>query len=200
MYYNLKDTLTSAFFIVLVLLGLSLLVLTPLISMILLGAIFAYLIRPISRRMEPSMKYKSVAVFVAMILVIIPMIALLVVIINGIIQTIPTVIGFASSLNLTHLNSSSIQNYPLIKQYVPTSFYPYIDSTIGALNVEVTNILRGILDYLLKLVQSIPFALLQLFIFVASTFYFARDGDKLWEYVDYLIPSKRQNYFNRLFK
>lgn len=200
MYYKLKDTLTSAFFIVIVLLGLSLLVLTPLASMILLGAIFAYLIRPISRRLEPTVKYKSVAVFVGMVLIIIPMIALLAVLINGIIQTIPSITQFVNSLHLTSLNSTSIQNYPLIKHNVPPGFYPYLDSSIGTVNVEITNILRSVLDYILNLLKSVPFILLQLFIFIASTFYFARDGDKLWEYVDYLIPSKRHHYFNRLFK
>ncbi len=58
MYY-IKDTLTSAFFIVFILLLLSLLALTPLISMIMLAAIFAYVIRPISLRMEPYLKFKS---------------------------------------------------------------------------------------------------------------------------------------------
>lgn len=200
MDYTLKDTLSSAFFVVLILLILSLLVLTPLASMILLGAIFAYVIRPISRWMEPSLKFQSVAVFVAMMLVIIPLILLVAVLINGLIQTVPDIIEFAKSLNLTSLNTSNIQNYPLIDQYVSPSFYPYLNSSLGAINVEVTDVLRGILDYLLQLLQSIPFILLQMFIFFASTFYFVRDGDKLWEYIYYLIPSERKTYFNRLFK
>lgn len=200
MNYNLKDTLTSAFFVVLVLLALSLLALTPLLSMILLGAIFAYLIRPISNWMEPTLKYRSITVFVGMILVIIPIIVLLVVVISGLIQTVPSIIGFATKLKLTNLNSTNIQNYTLAKQLIPTTFYPYLDSSISSLNVEINSILQGILAYVVNILKSIPFALLQLFIFFASTFYFARDGDKLWEYVNYLIPSKREHYFNRLFR
>ncbi len=196
----IKSTLTSAFFIVFILLLLSLLALTPLISMILLGAIFAYVIRPISRWMEPALKFKSITVFVAMILVIIPLIILLVIVVNGLIQTVPSVIGFAKSLNLTSLNSSTIQNYPLVKHYIPTSFYPDLNSAIDAINNEATIILRGVLNYVVTILESIPMALLQLFIFFASTFYFARDGDKVWEYVDYLIPAERKHYFNTLFK
>jgi predicted PurR-regulated permease PerM len=196
----IKDTLTSAFFIVIVLLLLSLLALTPLISMILLGAIFAYVIRPISSRMESFLKFKSIAVIVAMILVIIPLIILLVIVVNGFIQTVPSIIGFAKSLNLTNLNSSNVQNYTFVKHYIPASFYPDLNSAIDAINGEVTVILRGILSYFVTILESVPMALLQLFIFFASTFYFVRDGDKLWEYVDYLIPYKRKHYFNTLFK
>ncbi len=197
---TLKGTLTSVFFVVLVLLLLSFLVLTPLISMILLGAIFAYVIRPISGRMEPFLKFRSLAILVAMVIVIIPLIALLIIVINGLLQSVPSIIGFAKSIDIIGMNSTEAQNYTLVKNYVPTSFYPYISSSLSAINLEVTDILRRILEYLLNVLESVPMALLQLFIFFASTFYFARDGDKLWEYLDYLIPSDRKHYFNTLFE
>ncbi len=191
MYY-IKDTLTSAFFIVFILLLLSLLALTPLISMIMLAAIFAYVIRPISLRMEPYLKFKSITVFVAMILVIIPIIVLLVIVINGLIQNVPSIISFAKSLNLTSLNNLNVENYTFVKHYIPSNFYPYLNSAINAINSEVTDILRGVLDYVVKILESIPLALIQLFIFFASTFYFVRDGDKLWEIcgLSYTIEKK----------
>jgi predicted PurR-regulated permease PerM len=52
----------------------------------------------------------------------------------------------------------------------------------------------------MKILESIPLALIQLFIFFASIFYFVHGGDKIWEYVDYIIPLKRNIYFNSLFK
>ncbi len=57
---NLKSTVTSAIFVILILVVISAFVLTPMLSMIILGAIFAYAIRPISSRMEPYLKFKSV--------------------------------------------------------------------------------------------------------------------------------------------
>jgi predicted PurR-regulated permease PerM len=150
--------------------------------------------------MEPYLKFKSIAVFVAMILIIIPIIILLVIVINGLIQNVPSIISFAKSLNLTSLNNLNAENYTFVKHYIPSSFYPDLNSVINAINSEVTDILRGVLDYVVKILESIPLALIQLFIFFASTFYFVRDGDKLWEYVDYLIPLKRKHYFNSLFK
>ena len=43
---NLKSTVTSAIFIIIILVVFSALLLTPMLSMIILGAIFAYAIRP----------------------------------------------------------------------------------------------------------------------------------------------------------
>jgi predicted PurR-regulated permease PerM len=40
---------------------------------------------------------------------------------------------------------------------------------------------------------------LQAFIFLCSTFYFVRDGDKIWEYIKYMVPHDRTNFFNNLF-
>ncbi|MDP3065429.1 MAG: hypothetical protein Q8N08_01700 [Methanobacteriaceae archaeon] len=56
MIYKLKGTLTSAFFVVLVLIVLSLIVLTPMLGMIILAAVFAYAVRPLSRRMELKLR------------------------------------------------------------------------------------------------------------------------------------------------
>lgn len=199
MLYKLKGTLTSALFVIMVLLFLSFLILTPFISMILLGAIFAYAIRPISIRLEPNLKFRSLAIFVAMIMVIIPLILLLIIVFNGLIDSVPSIIYFANSIDLTSFNSTNAQNSTLIQNYVPSTFYPYISSSVNAINLEVTEILRGILGYFLNILESIPMILLQLFIFFASTFYFARDGEKMWEYVEYIIPHDRKNYFKRLF-
>lgn len=200
MYNNLKDTLTSAFFIIILLLALSLIALTPLISMVFLGAIFGYLINPVSRWMESKLKFKSITVFLAMLIVLTPLIILVAIVINGLIQTVPLAIVFAKNLNLTNLNSTTIQNYPFISHYIPANVYPDLNSALSAINTELSNILRGILDYIVKILESIPMALLQLFIFFASTFYFARDGDKIWEYIDIIIPSNRKHYFYNLFK
>ena len=53
MINNLKGTLTSAIFVMAVLLFLSLLIITPMLSMIVLAAVFAYAVRPIARRLQP---------------------------------------------------------------------------------------------------------------------------------------------------
>ena len=196
---NLKSTVTSAIFIIIILVILSALVLTPMISMIILGAIFAYAIRPLSSRMEPYVKFRSVAIFIGMIIVIIPLIAILILFINTLIASAPAFVEFIKSLNLTSINSSSIQNFPPIQHYFPTTTSsPLITSVFTSINLGVEDVLRSITEYLLGLLKSVPTVLLQLFIFFASTFYFARDGERVWEYLDYIVPESRKHYFQTL--
>ena len=65
MIYKIKGTLTSALFVVAVLLVLSLVVLTPMLSMIVLAAVFAYVVRPIARKLQPFLRFQSLAILVA---------------------------------------------------------------------------------------------------------------------------------------
>jgi predicted PurR-regulated permease PerM len=199
MRYGVKGTLTSTVFIIVLLLLLSLFVLFPMLDMVILGAIVAYLIRPLFTRMEPHMKFRSLAVFIAMVLVLIPLIAVLVLFVTTLIQATPAVVNSLSSADMSGLSTSSIQNYPLVKQYLPEGS-PYISSIINSFSAAAVDILKNVTEYLIKILESVPGIALALFIFFASTFYFARDGDKLWEYVVYIIPEDRKGYFNTLFE
>lgn len=198
---NFKGTVTSAIFVIIILVVLSVLVLTPMLSMIILGAIFAYAIRPLSRRMEPYLKFRSVAIFVGMIIVIIPLIAVLILFINTIIASTPAFLQFVNGLNLNNI-TNNIQNYPPIQQYVPmgNSSSSVVNSAVTSVNLAISDILRSITEYLVGFLKSIPTVLLQLFIFFAATFYFARDGDRIWEYMDYIVPENRKHYFKTLIK
>lgn len=199
MNYNVKETLSSAIFIIIILALISVFLLTPMISMIILGGIFAYAIRPLSSRMEPYLKFKSIAIFIGMIVVIIPLIAILILFINTLISSAPVFLSFVKSFNISSINSTSLQYYPPLQKYLPAaSTSPLVTSLFNSINVAVSDILKTITDYLVGLLTSIPTVLLQLFIFFASTFYFARDGDKIWVYIDYIVPDDRKAYFNTL--
>jgi predicted PurR-regulated permease PerM len=199
MIYKPKGTI-SAFLVLLILLILSLLVLTPMLSMIILALLFAYLVRPLSKKMEPHLKYRSLSITFAMIIIVLPLIAVIIFLIVSVVQSIPAQIGVIKSLHLSNLNSTSIQSYPLVKQYIPPSFYPYFGSFFSSLDLALSDILRALLGYLVGLVQSIPNVALELLILFAATFYFARDGDKLWDYVEYAIPPEMSIFFNDLFQ
>jgi len=111
MNYRLKGTVTSAVFVVLVLLVMSFFVLTPVFSAIILGAVFAYGIRPISRRMLPYLKFEIVTIILSMTLVILPLIVLIIIIINSSIESIPLLSGIVNNVNLGSINTSTIQHY-----------------------------------------------------------------------------------------
>jgi len=200
MIYKIKGTLTSALFVVSVLLILSLLVLTPMLSMIILAGVFAYAVRPIARRMEPFLRYQSLAIMVAMVVVILPLIIIVIYCIDALIQSAPAIISAAKATNLGNVTTSSIQSSPQFTQYFPTSLYPYLGSATGMVETVVSDILRGVASYLVGLVQSLPNLALELFVFFAATFYLARDGDRLWSYVDMAIPHERKGFFQNLFR
>lgn len=195
MIYKLKGTLRSAMFIVLILLIFSLVVMMPVLNMVLIGAIFAYGIRPISRKIDPYIKYKSLSISIAMIIVIIPLIAIIAFSIITLIDSAPSIVSIIKGLDL---NSTTAQMVPY-QNYIPESFQSYTDSFLATINLQVADILKGILQYLVDFIQSIPMIALELLIFFASTFYFVRDGDKLWEYVEFTIPNDRKHFFNNLF-
>ncbi|MGZ7209545.1 MAG: AI-2E family transporter, partial [Methanobacterium sp.] len=193
MNYKLNGTLTSAIFIITALIILSFIVLTPMISMIILGAVFAYVIRPISNKMLPKLKFETLSIIIAMILVIIPLIAIVAVIINSFIESVPLIVSFAKSYNIEGINSSTAQ------QYLPSMLQTYTGPIISSIKLGLEEILRNLLNYLVSYVGSLPTIAFQLFIFFASTFYFAKDGDRLWKYITFAIPDDRTHYFNSLF-
>lgn len=200
MNYRIKGTVTSALFVVGVLLLLSFFVLTPVFSAIILGAVFAYGIRPISRRMLPYLKFETISIILSMIIVILPLIVLIIIVINSSIESIPLISSIIKNANLGNINASTIQHYPLIQQYMPLDYQTHIDSILSAIYSGLGDILKSILTYLVEKLKAVPTLLFELFIFFASTFYIAKDGDKLWEYITYAIPEEREHYFNTLFK
>lgn len=196
MIYKLKGTLTSAMFIVLILLIFSLVVMMPVLNMVIIGAIFAYGIRPISRRIDPYVKYKALSISIAMIIVIIPLIAIIAFSIITLIESAPSMVSIIKEFDFNSTNSQMV----LYQNYIPESFQSYTDSFLATINLQVADILKGVLQYLVDFLQSIPMIALELLIFFASTFYFVRDGDKLWEYVEFAIPNDRKHFFNNLFQ
>jgi predicted PurR-regulated permease PerM len=199
MINKLKETATSGWFIVLILLIISFFVITPMVTMVILGAIFAYAIRPISNKLLPYLKFKTFTVILSMVIVILPLILILILILNSIAETAPAVIGLVKSTNITSINSTTIQQYPLIQQYVPLEYHSYINSLFNYLNVALADVAKRLLNYIVETVGSVPSVAFELFIFFASTFYFAKDANKLWKYINYLIPDERAPFFKELF-
>jgi len=193
MIYKLKSTILSAIFIITALLVLSFFVLTPMISMIILGAVFVYVIRPVSGKILHYLKLKTVSIITAMILVILPLIAVLVIIINYFIESTSLLVSIAKNASTESMNSSMAQ------QYLRNMLQTYTGSILGSVKLGLEEILKNLLNYLLFYAGPIPTIAFQLFIFFAVTFYFAKDWDKLGEYIIFAIPDDKTPYFSSLF-
>jgi len=194
MNYNLKGALTSVVFIIVALLVISFFVLTPMLSMIILGLVFAYGVRPISKRLLPYLKFETITIILAMIILILPLIIIIGIIINSLIESAPSIVGVAQNSDLGNINSTTIQ------QLLPAEFQTYTGPLIQAIKAGIQGVMQNIVNYIVTYVGSIPTVAFQLFIFFASTFYFARDGDKLLEYIKFAVPKDREHYFDTLFK
>ena len=70
---DLKEYITPPVMLILFLLAVSLMFVFPVLNMIILGAILAYGIRPIAKRIESKLKFQSISILLAIIVVIIPL-------------------------------------------------------------------------------------------------------------------------------
>ena len=73
---DLKEYITPPIMLIVVLLAISLMFIFPVLNMIILGAILAYGIRPIAFRIQSKLKFSSISILLAMIIVLIPLILL----------------------------------------------------------------------------------------------------------------------------
>ncbi len=160
----------------------------PVLNMIILGAIFALGIRSISGIIQNKIKYASVSIVISIVLIIVPLVFLLVYIIF-------VTKGFVSDFVLTNQSFSDLNRVvPFLNQYLP----------IDSFTLEVTNYLDDILkkvgefvlNYIVQIASKIAKFSLDLFILVCSTFYFARDGDKCFNFIRSFVPDKDVGFFD----
>lgn len=149
--------------------------------MILLGAILAYIVRPVANRIQSKLKYSSVSILIAMVVVLIPLILLV------------AYISYEISTVITSLLAS---NYYLdIGQFI--SQLPINAGSINSsINSSLTEIAKYVLGYTVSFLSKFLNISLDLFILVCSVFYFVRDGDKCLNFVRDFVPDDSKNFFD----
>ena len=193
---NFSKKLTLPILVIIILLALSFSVLMPVLNMILLGAIFAYGLRPIANRLQSKIKFSSISTIIAVLLVLIPLILLLVYIvfiISGF------AINFFNSNHATLTNFSSGQLSSIVAQVLPAQYHANIGSITNSLYSSLTSGLHYVINYFIGLVKKIPYISLELCVLFFSMYYFTKDGDKFWAYVQAFIPTERSEFFNNMF-
>ena len=184
---DIKEHLTPPVLLIIFLLIVSLMIVFPVLNMIILGAILAYGVRPIARRIQSVFKFKSLSILIAMIVIIIPLILLVAYIameLSGILS------GFLASNSSMDINNS----LSAISAYLP--FNIDINSISTSISSSLQEIGRFMLNYLVKFASSLMNVTLDLFILVCSVFYFARDGDKCLEFIKSFVPSDSMDFFD----
>ena len=187
MGFNIKEYLTFPVLLIIALLIVSLVIICPVLNMIVLGAILAYGVRPIASKIQSKLKYSSISILLAMVIILIPLILLVLYIafeLSGLLS------GFLSSNSYADINSSIIT----ISNYLP--FQLDVNSISSTINSSIKQVGTYILNYLVHMLSSLMNLTLDLFILVCSVFYFARDGDKCFEFIKSFVPTESMDFFN----
>lgn len=185
---NIKQHLTPPILLIIFLLVISLMFVFPVLNMIILGAILAYGVRPVARRIQSVLKFESVSILLAMVVILVPLILLVIYIaveLSGLIS------GFLASNSYGDINNS----LTFVSTYLPWQFDTYSIST--SLNNSLQQVGSYVLNYLVKFLGSLMNVTLDLFILVCSVFYFVRDGDNFIGFIKSFVPADSMDFFDK---
>lgn len=185
MEINIKDYMTPPVLVVIFLLIISLMITFPVLNMVILGAILAYGIRPVARKIQSKIKFGSASILMAMVVVLIPLILL----ISYIVFEVSLLVSGILAANSFHDINMAISQ---IANYLP------VDATEinSSLDSAITDIGTYILNYSVKLASSLANIILNLFILVCSVFYFVRDGHNFKLFIRSFVPDNSKKFFD----
>ena len=181
MAIDVKEYLTPPILLIIFLLAISLMFIFPVLNMIILGAILAYLVRPVALKIQSKLKFSSVSILLAMVVVLIPLVLLIAYIVF-------VISGFISSVLISN---SNVDLMALINQ-----FAVYLPIDPNSINSSITEIAKYVLSYLVSFASKFLNVTLDLFVLVCSVFYFARDGDKCLEFIKDFVPQDSKDFFD----
>ena len=185
MSISIKDYLTPPVLLIIFLLVISLMFIFPVLNMIVLGAILAYGVRPVAFKIQSKLKYSSVSILLAMVIVLIPLILLVGYITFEITNFITTYLASNSYLDI----DGAIAQISLYLPLNATSINSYVNSSINEIG-------SFILNYSVTFLSKFANITLDLFILVCSVFYFVRDGDKCLSFIKDFVPSEYKEFFD----
>ena len=185
---NIKNYLNPPVLLVIFLVIISLMFVFPVLNMVILGAILAYGIRPIANKIQSKLKYSSISILLAMVVVLIPLILLLFYIVFELSIFVSWIL--ANNPN-TDVNSVVSQ----ISSYLPS--YVDVNSLNSYLDSVISNVGSYLLNYSVKFVGKFANVTLDLFILVCSVFYFVRDGENCLEFIRSFVPDDSKEFFDK---
>ena len=185
---DIRQHLTPPIILVLFLLVISLMFVFPVLNMIVLGAILAYGVRPVARKIQSKLKFESISILLAMVVILVPLILLVIYIaieLSGLIS------GFLASNSYRDINNS----LTMVSTYLPWKFD--INSISASMNSSLQQVGSYVLNYLVKFLSSLMNLTLDLFILCCSVFYFTRDGNNCLEFIKSFVPDDSMVFFDQ---
>lgn len=162
--------------------------------MVIFGAILAYYVRFIAKKVRPYVKYDTLSVFLGIILFAIPIVLLLYFTLSQFILIIESSFG---SIQQAAAGNSTMTMTPSIDAVqhlgLPSNISQSIITTIQS---GISQSISYIANSIIGIVSSIPALAAQMLILIISIFYFARDGDKVVQYIKDIIPSEDNDFYH----
>ena len=186
---DLKEYITPPILLILFLLVISLIFIFPVLNMIILGIILAYGIRPVAKRIQSKLKFESISILLAMIVVIIPLILLIAYIVF-------VISGFLSTFYVSNQNFDVNTVLSQISYYIPDN--PFLNENNFVQTIESAG--KYVLNYLVSKLGSLANITLDLFVLICSVYYFVKDGDNCYEFIKSFVPDEHMGFFNRTVK
>ena len=185
---DIKEYLTPPTLLVIFLLVVSLMFVFPVLNMVVLGALLAYGVRPVARKIQSKLKYSSISILLAMVAILIPLILLVAYIVFELTGMLS---GFLATNSYQDINATISS----VTSYLPGSFD--INSISTTLNSSIREIGSYTLNYLVTFAGSLMNITLDLFILVCSVFYFVRDGDRCLAFIRSFVPDDSKDFFDK---
>ena len=187
MALDIKEYLTPPVLLIIFLLAISLMFIFPVLNMIILGAVLAYIVKPVSLKIQSKLRYSSVSILIVMVVVLIPLILLFGYITFEISSIISSMLANSSYNGVNESISQMLAYLPL-----------NIDSAslTSSLNAYFKDIATFILNHTASFLSKFANIILDLFILVCSVFYFVRDGDKCLNFIKDFVPDDSKDFFD----
>lgn len=178
---DIKNYLNPPVLLVIFLLVISAMFIFPVLNMILLGALLAYLVRPVANIIQSKLKYSTPSIILAMIVVLIPLILL---------------VGYISYEISSVITSLLASNYYIDIGQLISQLPVDVSSINSSLNSSITEVGKYVLQYTVKFLSKFLNISLDLFILICSVFYFVRDGDKCLNFIRDFVPDDSKDFFD----
>ena len=192
--FNLTENKYGLHIVIIVILAvLSFFTIAPVLNMILLGAMIAYGVRPVAGKIQAKLKYPSISIILAMIVVVIPLMLLFAYVFwelsNFYAMFIASSAG-GSSVSIEHGIANIVNSLPVDIQFTASNL-------LNSISLYLQQGLSTLLQSVVTLVKELSNVILQLFVLFCSIYYFARDGDRVWEYLFAFVPEAHKDFFDK---
>ena len=197
MFSNLKIPSISPLIIFLILFTLlSFGILFQILSLVLLGAMIAYLVRPIALRIKPYVKFETLAIFLAMILLATPIVILIYFTVGQILLLATDIVGALPSPGNSTLTAENA-TLKLASAQGLGSFDDVAKELITQIGKLIGQFVVWLAGQILSTIAYVPSLFTDMIILLFSIFYFAKDGDRFVQFLKDILP--KEETFQKLY-